>query len=643
MAKSMDSAANGGRGDDGEFRELTKRISKLMNQRYKHDPKKADTEVDKLINKLSKQMQKDSTTMLKAEGKSQAEIRKMQLEAAKEEAFIRLAAAETAAEKAEASAEVNAAIMKESANEMKDKLKSAALNFGAAMDGDIKAYAKMLGDYSGKINARLQGLDGNEKDHYTTITKLIQKNLAASPFVTQNAMFEKLNAAVEAGISYNVEQRAFLASVSENIAATFDAFDSNLLRIIRIQQADSTAARLGMEASLTKQLNNMFSDTYYMNSLYDTVSEALIETTATLGRNNSVGVEYTIQKWLGSMSAVGVSDSTIQNIAGALGMLGSGDIEGLASNEAMNKLLMMSANRAGVSYTGMLQNGLNANDVNRLMESMVSYIAEIGNTGNQVVKAQFGQVFGVTMSDMVSVMSLVDEGLSNITKHMLDYGGAIAETDHQLSQVGDRIYVSKLIDNVVENFKTGIAGNIAGNAASYVMYQVVDWVEQLTGGINIPAISVMGNMVDLDTTVTGLIKTGMVGVSVIGQVGKVLAGLGSKGGLNLDSWGGEEYLRRGTGFAGSVSGMSQGTSTSGYMGSSSGSDIQEQSIASASEEGNEKIENSQDDPDSTQAILKKILELLGGRDGNTATVYITNDYLPISISGTSPVIGDTVN
>jgi hypothetical protein len=69
-----------------------------------------------------------------------------------------------------------------------------------------------------------------------------------------------------------VEQRAFLQTMTDKIATTFNAFDSNLLKIIRIQQEDSTVYRMGAEAQLTKFFNSNFQDSTYMSDVYDTVS-----------------------------------------------------------------------------------------------------------------------------------------------------------------------------------------------------------------------------------------------------------------------------------------------------------------------------------------------------------------------------------
>ena len=82
--------------------------------------------------------------------------------------------------------------------------------------------------------------------------------IGSSRYIKQTEVLQNLSKLVESGTALNLEQRAFLATVSDKIATTFNAFDASLLRIIRLQQEDSTAARLGMEAALTQNLNSMF-------------------------------------------------------------------------------------------------------------------------------------------------------------------------------------------------------------------------------------------------------------------------------------------------------------------------------------------------------------------------------------------------
>lgn len=107
---------------------------------------------------------------------------------------------------------------------------------------------------------------------------------------------EKLSTAINEGIAYNVEQRAFLASISDSIATTFDAFDTTLKDLVRVQQADSTAYRLGMEASLNEYLNRMFENTQYLTDVSDTVTTNLYQATSLLDASKAIGYEYQVQK-----------------------------------------------------------------------------------------------------------------------------------------------------------------------------------------------------------------------------------------------------------------------------------------------------------------------------------------------------------
>ena len=112
----------------------------------------------------------------------------------------------------------------------------------------------------------------------------------------QAVVMEKLNSAIDQGIAYNVEQRAFLDALSDSVATTFEAFDSTLKDIVRVQQQDSTAYRLGMEASLNEYLNKMFESTEYLSTVSDSVTSNLYEATSLLDAKTSIGFEYTIQK-----------------------------------------------------------------------------------------------------------------------------------------------------------------------------------------------------------------------------------------------------------------------------------------------------------------------------------------------------------
>ena len=103
----------------------------------------------------------------------------------------------------------------------------------------IDSYINTYTQYMGTMTTRLQGTSLT----YERLMKDVSANLGTSPFLKQTDMISNLNKFIEAGISYNLESRAYIATATAKIANTFNAFDSSLLRIIRIQQADSTVAR----------------------------------------------------------------------------------------------------------------------------------------------------------------------------------------------------------------------------------------------------------------------------------------------------------------------------------------------------------------------------------------------------------------
>lgn len=479
-----------------------------------------------------------------------------------------------------------------------NKLSQAWENLGA----NIKKYADQFSSYQSKWNARLQGTNKT----FQSIENLNKKNLSISPFVTQEAYLQNVDKAVEEGIAYNIEQRAFLQSIKDKIAGTFDAFDSSLLRIIRIQQADSTQARLGMEAYLTKFLNNRYQDTSYLKNNASNVRSALTGVSSNLSRNDAVELEFVVQKWLGSLGSVGVSDSTIQSLASGINSLGTGNVSALTGSGLQN-LLVMGANRAGISYADMLTKGIKGNAANALMKGVVTYLQEIAGTDNQVIKSTYANIFGTTVEDLNAILNLVND-INDITKETLTYSGAVVELGSQMRSIPSRMHLGEMLSNLTSNATGGIAKNIANNPGLYATWVINDLIEQASGGINIPFISALGTGADLNANVNQIVKLGIVGIGALGQIGNIIGGLGSVGGLNLASWGYEDTTSRGTGFRGIKSGAQVGSSQMTYVGSSSGSDMYRASLFSAYDDAEENaaIMGTKAEDDITPAIVEHI-------------------------------------
>ena len=455
-----------------------------------------------------------------------------------------------------------------------------------------------------KIMARLQGYGGDEYD-YSGMLSTVSRNLAASPYVTQRAFMKKLDEAVDKGIAYNVEQRTFLSTITDEIATTFDAFDSNLMRIVRLQQADSTAARLGMEAALTKTFNQVFSDTSYLKDMYDSVTQAIVDSEATMSRERATEFEYTVQKWLGSLYSLGASSNLINQIAQGLNYLGTGNVQALASNSPLQTLFAMSASRAeGLDYADLLVQGLDASNTNKLMKAMVEYLKEIAvtNRANNVVKAAYGDLYNMSLADMRAITSLSSSDITSIYAENMSYGDMTNSLSNQFSSISKRLSTGEMIKNVLDNFVYSIGSEISQNAVSYTIWQVTDLIEKATGGIHIPAVSVFGNMVDLSSfTLEGIMKTGLVGLSTLGQIGNIVSSLNSGGGLSLSGWNYADTLQRGQ-ISETTAGSVASTSGSMTVGSSSSSDIKKSSLSSAASGADEVSEITNADQEDTYSV-----------------------------------------
>jgi hypothetical protein len=278
----------------------------------------------------------------------------------------------------------------------------------------------------------------------------------------------------------------------------------------------------------------MFQDTSYLSGISDNISSTILGANSQLSRDGSVAFEYIVQKWLGSLSSVGVNSDTLQSIAQGLNYLGTGDVTGLAGNTSLQNLLVMAANNAGLNYSSLLSGGLNATTANDLLRGLVDYTQTIARTNNQVVKSQYAQLFGMTVSDLTSILNLSTQDLESISANMLTYSGAIAETEKQLSTVSDRVLIGDKINNVFNNVFSSIGEGIANNAALYTTYKVADLVESF-GGINIPFISAFGTGVDLNASVDQLLKVGVMAGGAIAKTSTILNGLSNMGKLSLDN------------------------------------------------------------------------------------------------------------
>ena len=275
----------------------------------------------------------------------------------------------------------------------------------------------------------------------------IMRVAGTSPYITQEKVATNIENLVGQGIAYNVEQRAFLATMAEKIATTFNVADGTLLRLVRIQQQDSTAGRLGMESMINAFLNNMYETTEYLGNIADSVRSSLNEVESLMGAADAVALEYQVQKWMGSLYSVGMSQNAVSGIAQAFGQLAAGDISGLTSG-GMGNLMIMAANQAGLSIADILADGIDDSDTNRLMYAMVDYLQIIAaeSSNSRVVQQQLAKVYGLSASDLRAATNLRGS-MGGISSSSLSYNGAINRLYSMAGSMGSRTSTGEMMEN----------------------------------------------------------------------------------------------------------------------------------------------------------------------------------------------------
>ena len=377
-------------------------------------------------------------------------------------------------------------------------------NIEKKLTNAFTAAANFQAEYMAGVDARLQSEEA-QTGFFKQITDDVQDQIGASRFVSQKELLQNVVKLTQQGVAYNLEQRALLATVSDKMVTTFDVLDNTLQRLIRVQQADLTMSQLGSEALLTKFLNSQFEDTSFLNQMYDNVLAALTDSISSMDKNAATSFTYAVEKWLASLYSVGLSDSAVTTIATGINALASGDISTLNGNQPLSVLMNMAATNAGLSYADILTQGLNANNVNDLMRAMVEYLATIADntTENQVLRSQWSDVLGITLTDLRAVSNLTNNDISAIYNSRTNYEQSIQETKNQLQTVANRTSTAERVQNISENFMFDWGMNIAQNGAQYLTWYASQYVDSLLGTFGLED-SIIGSVTKIITALPAL-------------------------------------------------------------------------------------------------------------------------------------------
>lgn len=377
----------------------------------------------------------------------------------------------------------------------------------SGIDAGIKAYS----EYAIKVNSELN----KSGTTYKEAVEKLNSAIGSTGLAKMSNVLSQMSSLTAKGIVANVEQKAFLASIKDGIISTFDIADSTMLRIIKLQGEESTTNRMVMQASLRDYLNQQYQNSQYIVENYKQVSDSLLEATSLLTSSMSLSLESTVQKWMGSLSSVGLSTNAVNSLAQAIGYLGSGDLQGMASS-GVQKLVMMGANRAGLSYSDMLIGGVSAENAEALMAGMVAYLG--GLSGNNVILSEYAKIFGVSVSDIVAAKNATKE-LESIR------GSTIAYTESALSQyLTDysntlQEVPSVLYDALMDNMFFGMGTNVASSRFGYASYKV--------GGL----LSSIGN--DISKSGEAIVSTVGTVMNVAGIAAQLLAAFGVTSGKGI--------------------------------------------------------------------------------------------------------------
>jgi hypothetical protein len=345
-----------------------------------------------------------------------------------------------------------------------------------------------------------------------------------------------------------------------------------------------------MESALNAFLNEMYATSEYLSDVAASVRSSLEEMESLMSGAEAAEVEFQVQKWMGSLYSVGMSQEAVQSIASALGQIAAGQVDALTNGDGAGNLMVMAANKAGKSIADILTTGLTASETNELLQATVDYLAELANTAkdNKVVQQQLANVFGVRASDLKAATNLASTGsTSAVFGNSMTYGNMLGRLNAMAGTMGDRTSLGEKLTNIWDNGQYTIASSISSNPAAYLIYKLASLLDSTVGGIPLPFVSAAGFGVDLETTVADLMRVGAISVGILDSLSPMVAGLSNSfsGQAMLQQMGigagsGLTVTPRGSGGGGvgASAGGGASTSDSGYVGSSSGSDIKDKTI-----------------------------------------------------------------
>jgi len=507
-----------------------------------------------------------------------------------------------------------------------------------SIDKTLKTYLEA----QQSMSAHLSGSSTN----LSSVLNRLQSTLSTSNIVRQEEVFKNVGSLLKSGITYNVEQRAFLQTLANDIDMVFNAENGTLTQLIRLQNRDLSSNRMAIEYSLQKFLNQNYETSEYIKQAFTGVSEALLTSQSTMSARDAVDFEGTVQTWLGSMYSAGMNGTTINSLASALNALGSGDISNLGSG--ISNLVLMGAARAGLDYGALLNNGLDARTTDVLLSSIASYLQEMGSNQSNVVKSQLGNLFGVNITDIIAANNMKST-----------QGSVSSDIGTLLGDYNDFITFGTGLKNTMENMLWSFGTNIASRQSTLLSYEITNIIsksgigdilyntgDSLTkGGLlgkaagtalqlagiaatNAPLVPILMSLFGSSGTMMDLFNSAKIGNDAVRLFNELGTGAMSGGTVKISDAGvsGSMYVSS-TGIndilSGSTNSLNDLTST----------------VTTVESQGPTLEENVMTITDTVTAILDILTERLESIDTNVLTLSATNNMASAAVTGWTTVTG----
>lgn len=364
-------------------------------------------------------------------------------------------------------------------------------------------------------------------------------------------------------------------------------------------------------------MNTLVQNTEYLTTSFDNVQSSLLEASSLMNMSGANEFEYQVQKWLGAMTGLGLSEGTSSSLAQAIGYLGSGNIESLTNNSIGN-LLLMATNRAGLSIGDLMKGGLQGNTTNQLLSSIVTFVQDIWDKSkdNNVVLSQLSNEFGLTVSDVRSIANMSEDIKQSLINTNLTTNQMYGELGYQFDNMWKRMSIATLLDNAFNNFAYQTGATMASNPATYALWRIADMIQSDTGGIDTPLATALGTGLVHMPTIDQMLKLGLVGISTFQNIPGIINAVKSIGAGSslLKAMGiseGSSIISRGADLSTTQSGFTQ--SQSSYMANSnagayteSANMMREQQAA----EAQQKVKTSDIDIETIHNDILQIYEVL---------------------------------